>query len=64
MSVGETNCTIQWIVIYPVDSVYPPVELLGPERQLFNLVTVENLFLSTRLKKTTEFITYLGVSKY
>ena len=30
---------------------YPPFELLRPERQLFNPVTVENLTLSTRLKK-------------
>ena len=39
MSVSETNCTIQWIVIYPVDRVIHHLNNWG-QKTILNLVLV------------------------
>ena len=31
INIGELNCTIQWMEIYPADSAMAPFEHLGPE---------------------------------
>ena len=31
INIGETNCVIQWIEIYPADSAMAPFEHLRPE---------------------------------
>ena len=38
INIGETNCAIQWMEIYPADSAMAPFEHLGPERLVINCI--------------------------
>ena len=38
INIGETNCAIQWMEIYPADSAMAPFEHLGPEGLVINCI--------------------------
>ena len=42
-NIGETNCAIQWIVIYPVDSVIHLLKQLGPVRLLDEVFVISGI---------------------